>query len=180
MKIAFLILVFGLFVFTDVAHACSCAPVPLVDRRSEEYRKQRREYFLSEFKGAAFIGEIIKRERVSFRNNSVNGSFAGQQFFKYTIRVSEHWFGVTSKTVVVYGEPNLSHYTYTARKGRVRTSTGSSCGFTLSVKKKYFFVPKLTDGRLLIDLCDDAGGGSQPGSSSESEFRATMGEPTRQ
>ena len=75
----------------------------------EEIRKERRDYFLNAFKGAAFIGKIVKRELVRVeRNVKTEGDDADryEYYFRYTVRVRDHWFGVNSKLIFVYSEPD--------------------------------------------------------------------------
>lgn len=151
--------------------ACSCGGEPLRPGVPiEQIRKEKREYFLNEFKGAAFIGRIVKRENVSMDRAiaTENGETVFIEYYKYTIRVTEYWFGVDSKTIVVYGEPD---------KKKNRGEGTSSCGFTLKKGRTYFFTPHRYKNDLEIQLCDFAGGGSDPNEYPATEFRKIMGPP---
>lgn len=158
-----------LLVFSVKALGCSCASEPYSSKSIEERRTEKKLYFLNEFSGAAFTGKIVKRERVNWIANTLEGEPADSQMYKYTIRVSEYWLGVRSPTVVVYGEPVEQIY------GNSRS--GSSCGFKLKKGQSYFFTPQLYQNNLRIDQCDFAGGGSDPSKYPAMEFRKIMGEP---
>ena len=160
-------------VFSGGVFACSCAPPPITTKSIETIRREKRDYFLNEFSGAAFVGKIINRQRVTVKSSpkTETGSAADVQMYKYTIRVSEHWLGVSSPTMVVYGEP--------AEEIFGDSRSGSSCGFKLGKGKTYFFTPRLYERKLVIELCDYAGGGADPTDGAASEFRKIMGEPKR-
>lgn len=162
------------FFLSIYVFGCSCAPEPYRPGITlDQIRKERREYFINEFAGAAFIGKIVKRERVNV--NWIARTMAGEpaisQMYRYTIRVREYWLGVKSPTIIVYGEPVEEIY------GNSRS--GSSCGFKLDQGKTYFFTPSLYENNLTIDQCDFAGGGSAPKEGRANEFRKIMGEPQR-
>ena len=167
-----LLLILALLALSSESLACSCGNPIRLDVTLDQVRKEKREYFLNEFRGAAFIGKIVKRERV--RLNWIATSVAGEpvalEFFKYTIRVSDHWFGVNSKSVVVFGEPD---------EPSDRSQGTTSCGFKLNEGKTYFFTPHLYKNSLEIELCDYAGGGSEPSGNRAVEFRKIVGEPKR-
>jgi hypothetical protein len=162
-----------MMIFPVGAFACSCAPVPWTNKTIDEIRKEKRNYFLNEFSGAAFIGKIINRQRakVNWIAKSESGKPADFQMYKYTIRVSDYWLGVSSPTVIVYGEP--------VEQIHGNSRSGTSCGFKLDRGKTYFFTPGLYERKLVIELCDFAGGGADPTDGAASEFRKIMGEPKR-
>ena len=154
--------------------ACSCAAKPPHGKSINEVRSEKRNYFLNEFSGAAFVGRIVKRERVNVNwiAKTLAGEPAVSQMYKYTIRVTEYWLGVKSPTIIVYGEPVQQIF------GRSRSS--SSCGFELSKGRTYFFTPEFYEREnLTIDQCDYAHGGSDPNENPATEFRKIMGEPKR-
>jgi hypothetical protein len=155
--------------------ACSCGSFPIRAGASlEQIRNERRDYFLNEFKGAAFVGKIVNRERIRIdRDVKAAGGeeYPYEHYYRYTIRVKEHWFGVNSRSIYVYGEPDK----YPMYDGVVWGS--SSCGFKLKTGRTYFFTPQLYDGLLHIGLCDFAGGGSDHREGRITEFRNIMGEP---
>jgi hypothetical protein len=128
---------------------------------------------LSKFSGAAFVGKIISRQRVNVNwiSKTLEGKPAISQMFKYTIRVNEHWIGVKSRTMVVYGEPDEQIYG--------RYGSGTSCGFKLEKGQTLFFTPEFYKNNLTIQLCDFAGGGSSPVEGRANEFRKIMGESKR-
>lgn len=163
--------------FSIESLACSCAPFPIrPDVTIEQRRKEQRDYFLNQFKGAAFIGKIVKRELVRIdRNVKTDGDEANQydHYYRYTIRVREHWFGVNSRSIFVYGEPEK----YPIYEGVVWGST--SCGFKLKSGRIYFFTPELYNGNLHIGQCDFAEAGSDPSDYPAAEFRKIMGESKR-
>jgi hypothetical protein len=169
----FLVICILMIVFSGGVFACSCAPVPLTNRSIDAIRKEKRNYFLNEFSGAAFIGKIIKRQRVNVNEGAKNesGEAVDSQMYKYTIRVSEYWLGVTRPTIIVYGEPSES------LEGNFEYRT--SCGFKLNKGNTYFFTPGFYESNLTIGLCDYAGGGSDPNGGAAIEFRKIMGEPKR-
>ncbi len=156
------------------AFGCSCAPPLLEPSKSiEEKRAETRNYFLNEFSGAAFIGKIIKRERVNVNwvSTTLDGEPSISQMYRYTIRVKEYWLGVKSRTVIIYGEPTEQIF------GQSRG--GSSCGFKLTTGRTLFFTPRLYQNNLTIGICDYAGAGSSPDGHQANEFRKMMGEPKR-
>lgn len=172
----FFVLIVVLSAFSIESLACSCGEFPIrAGMTADEIRKERREYFQNEFKGAAFIGKILKRELVRIdRNTKAKGEDMDQyeQYYRYTIRVREHWFGVNSKLIFVYGEPD--------KYPMGDDFWGStSCGFKLKKGRAYFFTPQLYDNDLHIGLCDFAGGGSDPLEGRVEEFTKIMGEPKR-
>lgn len=153
--------------------ACSCAGEPWTNKSIDEVRKKKKNYFLNEFSGAAFVGKIVKRERVNV--NWIAKTLAGEptvsQMYRYTIRVKEYWLGVMSPTVIVYGEPVEQIYD--------NFRSGSSCGFRLKKGQSYFFTPHLYQNNLEISQCDFAGGGSDARDHPATEFRKIMGAPKR-
>ena len=139
----------------------------------EQFRKEQREYFLNKFNGSAFVGTIIKRQRVqvdwiAYDNN---GRPVTTEYYRYTVRISDYWFGVDSKIVFVYGPPEE------VTEGRYKHH--DSCGFTLNKGQIYFFTPRFVKNNLDINMCDYARGGSDPGGYRGAEFRKIMGEPKR-
>ena len=150
--------------------ACSCAPEPWTDKSIDEIRKEKRNYFLNEFSGAAFVGKIVKRERVNVNwiAKTEIGAPVAIDYYRYTIRVKEYWSGVKAPTIIVYGEPE-----------RHRDGSSSSCGFKLKKGNAYFFTPSFYEKNLVIGQCDFAGGGSSPKEGRATEFRKIMGEPKR-
>jgi hypothetical protein len=173
----FFVLILTLSAFSIESLACSCGSFPVrAGMTLEEIRKERRNYFQNEFKGAAFIGKIAKRELVRIdRNTKTDGDEADQYefYYRYTIRVREHWFGVSSESIYVYGEPE----SYPIYNGVLRGST--SCGFKLEKGRTYFFTPELFKNDLHINQCDFAGAGSGLNDYPATEFRKIMGEPKR-
>ena len=169
----FLIACVLMMIFSGAAIACSCAPMPFSNKSIDDVRKEKRNYFLSEFSGAAFIGKIINRKRVKVNwvVKTESGKAADSQMYKYTIRVSEYWLGVTRPTVIVYGEP--------VEQIHGDSRSGTSCGFKLDKGKTYFFTPGIYESNLTIHLCDFAGGASDPNEGRATEFRKIMGEPKR-
>jgi len=157
--------------------ACSCGSFPIRAEASlEQIRNERRDYFLNDFKGAAFIGKIVNRERIRIdRGVKAAGGeeYPYEHYYRYTIRVKEHWFGINSRSVYVYGEPDK----YPMYDGVVWGS--SSCGFKLKTGRTYFFTPQLYNGIMQIDQCDFAGAASDPTGRAATEFRKIMGEPKR-
>lgn len=162
-----------LTIISSVSFACSCAPPLATNKTLNEIRKEKRSYFLNEFSGAAFVGQIINRERenVNWIARTLDGKPAISQMYKYTIRMKEYWLGVKMRTIAVWGEPEEEIF------GNSRS--GSSCGFKLSKGKTYFFTPGFYENHLTIDQCDFAGGGSSPNEGRAAEFRNIMGEPKR-
>lgn len=161
-----------LVAFSSVGLACSCFPSPYrPDVTVEQIRKEKRDYFLNEFKGAAFIGKIIKREHVlvNWIAKMETGEPVDDPEYRYSIRIKEYWFGVESRTLIVYGEPSEPFPGYGT----------SSCGFKLDIGRTYFFTPRINAQSLEIDECDFAGGGSAPDGNAATEFRHIMGEPKR-
>lgn len=156
--------------------ACSCAPPPVGDKTIEEIRAERKRYFLNDFKGAVFIGKILKRELVivNWVAKTEAGEPADSSMYRYTIRVKEYWLGVKSSTAIVYGEPAEFLVLSTGESYGM-----SSCGFKLKTGQTYFFTPRLNQNTLEINQCDFAGGGSDPKGYPATEFRKTMGEPKR-
>ena len=166
-----LLLLLVQIIFHGKAFACSCAPVPLRPGVSiEQIRDEKRQFFLNEFKGAAFIGKIVKRENVRVNWMAVygDGSPASLEYYRYTIKVRDYWFGVDSSTVIVYGEPD---------RKKSRNEGTTSCGFRLEKGQTYFFTPHVYQSSLEIQQCDFAGGGSDPSEYPAAEFRKIMGEP---
>jgi hypothetical protein len=177
-SLSYSILLVGIFMaFASEGVACSCGEEPIPPGVTiEQFRQKRREYFLNEFKGAAFVGKIVNRERIRIdRDVKAAGGeeYPYEHYYRYTIRVKEHWFGVNSRSVYVYGEPDK----YPMYDGVVWGS--SSCGFKLKTGRTYFFTPQLYDGLLHIGLCDFAGGGSDPLEGRVVEFTKIMGQPKR-
>jgi len=164
------------FLFSVDAIACSCAPTPISNKSIDEIRLEKRNYFLNEFSGAAFIGKIVKRERVNV--NWVAKTLAGDptdfQMYRYTIRIKEYWFGVRSPTLLVYGKP-LEQIALKEGDG----ASWSSCGIKLNAGKTYFFTPTFDRNNLEISQCDFARSGSDPREYPAIEFRKIMGEPKR-
>lgn len=161
-----------IFVLSGRVFACSCQREQLTNKSIDEIRKEKRNYFLNEFSGAAFIGKIVERKRVSVNwvRKTESGKPVESQMYKYTIRVTEYWLGVKSRTITVYGEP----------PEQMPSRSYSSCGFTLDKGKTYFFTPSLEQKNLMIGQCDFArGGGSDPSKYPAIEFRKIMGEPKR-
>jgi len=163
-----------LLFFSAKAFGCSCPPPPPESSKSiEEKRSEKRSYFLTEFSGAAFVGKIIKRERVNVNwvSKTLDGEPSISQMYRYTIRVKEYWLGVNSRTVIVYGEPTEQIFG--------ESGSGSSCGFKLKTGRTLFFTPSLYQNNLTIGMCDYAGAGSAPDAHQANEFRKMMGEPKR-
>ena len=163
-------------VLANNSYACSCLPPPVGNKSIEEIRAGKRNYFLNEFKGAAFVGKILNRELVivNWMAKTEAGEPADSTMYRYTIRIKEYWFGVKSRTVIVYGEPaeplvlkNGDSYGW------------SSCGFKLKTGQTYFFTPSIYANNLQIDQCDFAQGGSDPIRYPATEFRKIIGEPKR-
>lgn len=167
----FLVAIVLMIIFSSGVLACSCGSEPLTNKTIDEIRNEKRKYFLDEFSGAAFVGKIVRRERVSvtWMAKTLAGKSADFQMYKYTIRVSEYWLGVKSPTIVVYSEPDEQIYH--------NSGSGSSCGFKLNTGKTYFFTPGFYENNLTIGQCDFAGGGSEPNEYAAKEFRTIMGEP---
>src|SRR5688572_19643627 len=134
-----------LFLCVD-AVGCSCAPERIRPGVTvEQIRNEKYKYFSSEFKGAAFIGKIVKRELVivNWIAKTEAGEPADSTRYRYTIRVKEYWFGVKSPTIIVYGAPaeplvlsNGDSYGW------------SSCGFKLKIGQIYFFTPAIHENNL--------------------------------
>ncbi len=160
-------------IFSGAVFACSCGGEPLTDKSIDEIRKEKRNYFLNNFSGAAFVGKIVSRQRinVTWFAKTLDGKPAIYQMYKYTIRIKEYWFGVKSLTISIYGQPVEQIY------GNFRT--GNSCGFRLSIGKTYFFTPEFYEGHLKMGPCDFAGGASEPSDYAAKEFREIMGKPKR-
>jgi hypothetical protein len=169
----FLVACVLMIIFSSGVLACSCGGEPLTDKTIDAIRKEKRNYFLNEFSGAAFVGKITNRERVNVNwiAKTLDGKPAISQMYKYTIRIKEYWLGVKSPTITVYGEPVEQIF------GNSRS--GSSCGFKLSKGITYFFTPGFYENHLTISQCDFAGGGSDPNEYAAKEFRKIMGEPKR-
>lgn len=55
-----ILVILAILILSIDGFACSCPP-PMLPAKTDE---QQRELFLNEFKGAAFIGKIVKAERV--------------------------------------------------------------------------------------------------------------------
>lgn len=162
-----------MIVLSDEVSACSCTPPLVTNKTTQELRAEKKNYFLSEFSGAAFVGKIVNRERVNVRwfAKTLTGEPTQFQMYKYTIRVSEYWLGVKSNIIIVFGEPDEQIY--------ANSRSGSSCGFTLTKGQSYFFTPESYQSNLTISQCDFAGGGSSPNEGRAAEFRKIMGEPKR-
>ena len=165
-----------LFSFSLEALACSCVTgvgIPPSGPTLDQYLKERREYFLSKYNGAAFIGKIVKRERVQLSSieppNPVEPT--PTEYYKYTIRVSKYWFGVETKMVIVSGPP--TEHVWRGVK------TYDSCSFKLDLGGPYFFAPRRYKKELEIDSCDFAGGASDPNGRPAAELRLVLGEPKR-
>ena len=160
--------------FSAAAIACDCGGEPYRPGVTmDQIRKEKREYFLTGFQGAAFIGKIVKRERVNVKwiAKTMDGEPTNFQMYKYTIRVRDYWLGVTSPTVTVFGEPE--------EQVHGNFSSWSSCGFSLEKGQTYFFTPRFNQNNLQIGQCDFAGEGSPPNERQAAEFRRIMGEPKR-
>jgi hypothetical protein len=170
---SFLVACVLMIIFSGGVFACSCAPVAITNKSIDVIRKEKRNYFLNEFSGAAFVGKIINRRRVKVNWvwKDESGQAVDSQMYKYTIRVSEYWLGVTRPTIIVYGEPSE----WSEGNFEYRTS----CGFKLNKGNTYFFTPGFYESNLTIGLCDYAGGGSDPLGDAATEFRTIMGEPKR-
>ena len=168
--IQFLTLSFAaMMVFSTHAFGCSCAPIT-AGKTIDELRSERRNFFLNEFTGAAFVGKVVKSNRVNVNwiAKTLDGEPTDSQMYRYTIRVNEYWLGVKSPTVVVYGEPAEQIYG--------KFSSIGSCGIKLDKGRTYFFTPHLYQGHLQIHQCDFAGGGSLPNGPKAIEFKRIMGE----
>lgn len=116
------------------------------------------------------MGKVIKREpaHVNWLAIDSDSKPLTVGYFRYTINVSEFWFGVESRTVYVYGEPNEP----------LDPGGGwSSCGFRLKEGRTFFFTPRIYKESLLIDMCDYSRGGSELDEFNVLEFRKVMGEP---
>lgn len=161
-----------IFIFSSRVFACSCAGEQLTNKSIDEVRKEKKNYYLNEFSGAVFVGEIINCQRVSVKwfAKTESGKAASYQMYKYTIRVAEYWLGIKSRTVTVYGEPSEQTVSRNSR-------SYSSCGYALDKGKTYFFAPRFYKKNLLIGMCDFARGGSDPSEHPAIEFRTIMGEP---
>lgn len=168
----FILLILIPALFEAESLACSCVPLPIRPGVTIEMRrKEQLEYFLNEFKGAAFIGKIVERQLVGFdRDGHPDGDSPESRayYYRYTVRVRDHWLGVNSQLIFVYGEPD--EY----RIGP-RFWGGTSCGFKLTKGQTHFFTPEFYKNDLHINLCDFAGGGSDPKEGRVEEFTKIMG-----
>jgi len=174
--IIFILVCITTAVLSNNSHACSCLPPPVGNKSIEQIRTEKRNYFLNEFEGAAFVGKILKRELVivNWMAKTETGEPADFSMYRYTIRIKEYWFGVKSRTVIVYAEPAEP---LILKNG---DSFGwSSCGFKLKTGRTYFFTTSIYVNNLQIDQCDFAQGGSNPKKYPATEFRKIMGEPKR-
>ena len=165
MKYAAISFTFSLIVFGyTTSFACSCAPIPLLraNETPEERWSAKRNYLLKEFKGAAFVGKVTKREPVLLNR---------APYYRYTIDVTEYWRGVSSPKVIVFGEADTSF----------DMSVGfTSCGFRVQKGKSFFFTPvEYQRGVLEIQLCDYAGGAGELDGYKIADLRRAFGDSTR-
>lgn len=154
-----------LLVISGESLGCSCSPIPITSKSIDEIRNEKREYFLNEFRGAVFTGKVVKVDRVviNWVRKTQEGEPVPIDYFRYTIRVKEHWLGVDSRTMIVYGEPDIG-----------LGGSRSSCGFKLKKGKTYFFAPQFYNyPSLVMGQCD--WGRWDPDSATE--FTKIMGEP---
>ena len=122
-------------VFATDSLACSCIEEELTDaspRTAKAKKAQRRNYFANEFKGALFIGEVVKLELVS-----TDLRFPDQKEKKLTVKVISYWLTAPTRTITIY--------------------TGlddGDCGVQFEVGSKYVFKPSFYSGTYKSILCD--------------------------
>lgn len=131
MKRLFLLLSF-LVLFTvsgTKAHACMCNLIWPDDMPESSYPAMKK-YFLEEFKGAVFVGKVLRIEKVKV--NWPGGVVMSMK--KVTIKVEQSWVGANSSEISIYSLSGGCYKGY--RKGQ-----------------SYFFFAEVRENRL-----DDAEG----------------------
>jgi hypothetical protein len=136
-------LAFGLFVImtflTQDARACSCSPPPSKEMEakmvSAPIDPETRRFWLEEFEGAVFVGNVIKIEKVH-----VTWFDKRTRMKRVTVNVEKSWLGVKQKTFVIY------------------TSLGKNgdCGVPYVKGQKYFFYAPIIGGQLWTNICSPA------------------------
>jgi len=130
MKKLFLIGLFNLLLMLSghVAYACTCGKGKVEGAfNAKSYKK----FWLEEFPGLVFSGQVIKTEKVKV--NEFGGTW---EMWKVTFRVERYWRGDGHPIAVIY------------------TNTGCcSCGIDYEEGKKYFVSAQLLQGLPQTDIC---------------------------
>ena len=138
------------------ADACTCGSFTgkAVDANGNPVKTDLGEvkrFWLEEFKGAAFVGKVLRVEKVSVKWFDEN-----QRMKKVTVNVERYWLGVNSSTFVIYTNP----------------SKGGDCGVNYVKDERYFFYAPLIGGLLWTNSCSS----SAPESDFAKFFRETLGD----
>ena len=134
---AFILTLFAILVlYPQPVNACSCGPPPSKEDQEKALaapvNPEAKKWWLQEFKGAVFVGKVIKIEKVD-----VPWFQEMTRMKKVTVRVDRAWLGVTGETFVIY--TNLGK--------------GGDCGVLYSKGTTYFFYAPLIGGLLWTDIC---------------------------
>jgi hypothetical protein len=128
MKVLFQLCLLTLFIglCAEAASACSCIRVKDEGKLDvEQYKK----YWLEEYPGLVFSGQVIKTETVKVTADSI-------EKLKVTFRVERYWRGDGSPTAVIY------------------TNTGCcACGIGYQKGEKYFVNAQLFQGLPQTNIC---------------------------
>lgn len=121
----------GFITIMGVGHltvkACMCSGVN-PDIYPPDMKKVKK-YYRTEFKGAAFTGEIVSIKVISGESTSLD-----DKVLEVTVEVDRAWLGV--------GHPEMRFYT-----------SDNPCGIHFKENESYFFIPTPEKGRLYIAPC---------------------------
>lgn len=125
-----------LVLYPQTVRGCSCGPPPTKEQQEKiltaPIEPGAKKWWLEEFKGAVFIGTVIKIEKkeVPWLNRLT-------RMKKVTVRVERAWVGVTDRTFVIY--TNLGK--------------NGDCGVPYAKGGKYFFRAEVVGGQLWTNIC---------------------------
>jgi hypothetical protein len=134
------ILVLGIVLLTclsnQTASACMCRKIvyggePTTEAERQAADKQVRDFWLAEYRGALFTGEVVSIRRVS-----VKWLEMVRTMVEVTVKVDRYWRGVR--------RPLMTFYTGIG---------GGDCGVRYRKGDRRFFNPEVVSGRLETDIC---------------------------
>ncbi|HKO45901.1 MAG TPA: hypothetical protein VJU84_21670 [Pyrinomonadaceae bacterium] len=109
-------------------HACTCSLIWPTDAPESKYPEIRR-HWIEDFKGAVFVGRVLKLEKAKVRWKS-----GVTEMRKVTVKVGHRWVGAESPEVIVY-------------------SSLGSCDKGYKKGREYFFFADPRDGMLEVAAC---------------------------
>jgi len=118
------------------AYGCFCSAPPSKEEQekmvSAPVDPEFKRWWREEFKGAVFIGTVIRIQKVD-----VKWFDRTTRMKRVTVNVERAWFGVTQQTFVIY----------------TSMGKGGDCGVPYSKGYKYFFDAQLIGGQLSTNIC---------------------------